>query len=280
MTFSIIIPNFNGDRFLAGCLHSLLFAFKLCPQAEFEIILVDNGSTDDSINHAQKIFPQIKIIAFPANQGFAAAVNAGINKSVGDYLVICNNDLTVDKNYFKLIFQAVQKYPEAACFCGTVLNHDGSRIESQGISFNYSGKCLLNHHGQKFTRSQPRQSITRPVWGSTAALVVYKKSVLKKIGGFDKKYFAYLEDLDVAFRLQKYGFRTLLVPSALCRHLGGGTADSMGSFRARQTWKNWFIFIAKNYTFYEIVNNFPSLFLERLRNFSYLVRSILLKSKQ
>jgi GT2 family glycosyltransferase len=255
---SVITPNFNGSRYLPALFSSL----KKNSLITFELIFVDNGSTDNSLSIVKKYFPQAVIIKNSSNRGFAAAVNQGIRASRQPYVCLLNNDLVLDKNWFKYLSAAIKEHPDVACFCGTVLNHDGSAVESQGIDFNWSGKCLQ-------IKNQPAGII----WGSSAAAVIYKKDIIEKIGLFDEKYFAYLEDVDMAFRLHQKNYHTLLVPRAVVYHLGGGTADKMGNFRAKQTFKNWYYFILKNYTFPQIFTNFPEIVFERLRNLSFLLKS-------
>lgn len=255
---SIVIPNFNGSRFLPDLFSNL----KTVTTSDFEIIFVDNGSTDNSLALVQKLCPKAIIIHNKTNLGFGAAVNRGIIAASRPYVCLLNNDVILAKNWFKLIISSIKKHPKVACFCGTVLNKEGTSTESQGIQFEWSGKCLQ-------IKKQPAGLI----WGSSAAIVVYKKDIIKKIGLFDENYFAYLEDVDVAFRLHQQHYQTLLIPEAVAYHLGGGTADKMGNFRARQTFKNWYYFIYKNYSPSQIFLHLPSIFLERLRNLSYLVKS-------
>jgi GT2 family glycosyltransferase len=264
INISIIIPNYNGAKYLSECLHYLQIAIKNCPKNKFETIIVDNGSTDNSL----KLIKNFRLIKNTTNLGFATAVNQGIIAAKYDYVCLLNNDLNLNKNWFKLITNNIQKYPNVACFCGTVLSRDGTKIESQGISFDWSGKCIQNTSNTK---------ISKYVWGSSGAIVIYNKKILEKIGLFDKHYFAYVEDVDVAFRLQKYGYKTMLIPKATANHLGGATSNKMGNFRALQTFKNWIYFIIKNYSPKEIIINFPQIFIERLRNFSYLVKSTINK---
>lgn len=258
INFSIIIPNLNGAKYLRECLRHLHFAISACPQSKFEIIIVDNGSTDDSLSLCQNY----QIIRNLKNLGFAAAVNQGIKTSKYSYVVLLNNDVNLDKDWFNFLYYTIQRNPTAACFCGTVRNKDGSEIESMGISFNWSGKCL-----------QEKQNLSGPIWGSSGAAVIYQKEILFKIGLFDEKYFAYIEDVDVAFQLQKHNYQTILNTKAICYHLGGATSNKMGNFRAKQTFKNWIYFIFKNYTLREIIKYSPQIFLERLRNLSYLLKS-------
>lgn len=255
---SIIIPNFNGSQFLPELFSSL----KQSIFPDFEIIFVDNGSTDLSLTILKQYFPEAIIIQNKSNLGFATAVNQGLKIASKPYVCLLNNDVILDKNWFKLIVASIKKHPKTACFCGTVLNKSGTAIESQGIKFDWSGKCLQ-------VKKQPGGLI----WGSSAAVVVYKKDIIAKIGYYDPHYFAYLEDVDVAFRLHQKNYQTRLIPKALAYHFGGGTANKMGNFRAKQIFKNWLYFIYKNYSYSQIIHNLPSIFLERLRNLSYLIKS-------
>jgi GT2 family glycosyltransferase len=257
LKFSIIIPNYNGAQFLPDCLNSL--------DLSSEIIIVDNGSKDDSLSKIKELKHSLKIENCKLkinqiNMGFASAVNQGIKAAKNDYVVICNNDLVVDKNYFKLLTDAIKKYPDYAAYVGTILNKDGTRFESQGLKFYYSGKCENILNGQTVRADR----CVRPpyeVWGASAALVTYKKSVLEKIGYFDESFFAYEEDVDLALRLHKTGYKTLLIPQAICYHLGGGTSGKMGNFRQKQDFKNWIRLIHKNYSPKEkIIFFFPILF--------------------
>ena len=255
---SVIIPNFNGAEFLPALFSNL----KKAILPEFEIIFIDNGSTDNSVFLVKKLYPKVKVIKNKSNLGFGTAVNQGIKAAGYAYVCLLNNDVILKNNWFKYMIASVKKHPDIACFCGTVLNKNGTSVESMGIDFDWSGKCLQ-------LKSHPAGL----VWGSSAAVVIYQQKILSSIGNFDPHYFAYLEDVDVAFRLQQKNYQTLLVPRAIAYHLGGGTSDKMGNFRAKQTFRNWIYFILKNYSFFQIINNLPGILLERLRNLSFLIKS-------
>jgi len=271
--FSIIIPNYNGAKFLPDCLESVFTAIKNCPDSKSEIILVDNGSADDSLIIAQS-YPSVKIIKNQTNLGFAAAVNQGILAAKNNWVVLLNNDLTVAPDWLLLISQAIKKSDSAlySCYCGTVLNKNGDKFESRGLNFNIKGKCNNISNGLNF---DPKSLATADcqIWGSSAALVVYNKNIITKIGLFDEDFFAYEEDVDVALRLNKLKLKTCYVPSALSYHLGGGTSRQMGNFRHRMDAKNWFFIITKNYSKKEFLNNFWSILEERLRNLSGLIKN-------
>lgn len=283
MNFSIIIPNLNGANFLTDCLQSLLLAIKKCPEIEFEIILVDNNSKDNSLEIFEKIISKnfnYRILLNSKNYGFAKAVNQGIKKAKHEYVVLLNNDLTIESNWFQLISQTIKenKNPNVATFFGTVLTKDGTKFESQGLEFFYRGKAQNISNGQQFNAPsflQGRGSGGGFVWGASAALVIYKKDILEQVGLFDEDFFAYEEDVDLALRLHNLNYKTLYIPKAISYHLGGGTSNKMGIFRNKMDAKNWIYIIIKNFSSKEIIKNLPQIIEERLRNLSGLTKQII-----
>ena len=291
MNFSIIIPNYNGASFLKDCLTSLLAAISKIKFSNFEIILVDNNSHDNSLleikkfEHSLKIVNcKLKIIANKENFGFAPAVNQGIKKAKFEWVVLLNNDVTLDSNWFLKIKKEIKKNkdPKITTFFGTILNKAGDKFESQGLKFFPRGKAENISNDQPFLRSTIYNLQSNPVWGASAALVVYKKDILKKVGLFDEDFFAYEEDVDLSLRLHNLGYKTLYVPPAICYHLGGGTSGKMGNFRNRMDAKNWIYIIIKNYSKKEFFQNFFPIIIERLRNLSGLIKntppSLIIKS--
>jgi GT2 family glycosyltransferase len=278
--FSIIVPNYNGAKFLPDCLDSLFQSIQKCSSLKFEIIIIDNNSQDNSLEITNQFFEnnqsdnlEFTIHQLSTNIGFAGAVNLGINHAKYNFVVLCNNDLTLSSDWFQLISQAIKnnKNSKIATFFGTVLNKNGSKFESQGLDFFIQGKAKNISNGQNFSKSSSTNDEFL-VWGASAALVVYKKDIIKKIGLFDQDFFAYEEDVDIALRLAKLRYQTLYTPTAFSYHLGGGTSNKMGNFRSRMDAKNWIYLIIKNYSGSEFWGNFFSIFEERLRNLSGLTK--------
>ncbi|MCW1949043.1 MAG: glycosyltransferase family 2 protein [Candidatus Shapirobacteria bacterium] len=288
LNLSLIIPNYNGSKFIIDCLQSLQTAIKKCPQSKFEIIIVDNGSTDNSLFLIKTFFQNNKLINLASkiyrlttNSGFAHAINQGIQQSQYKYIVLINNDLTLEENWFKLILKSIteNKNPKIASYFGTILNKDGTKYESQGLKFFPSGKCLNISNNQPFSKSSLKPCPVKGgeregffIWAGSGALIVYQKEILQKIGNFDPDFFAYLEDVDVAFRLNQFGYQTLYIPQAVSYHLGGGTSNSINNLRYRMDVRNWFYLIIKNYSAKEFWSNFFPITIERLRNLSCLIK--------
>jgi len=277
--FSIVIPNLNGSQYLAQCLPSLLASISKTKNSKFEIILIDNGSTDDSIDvFGRLLVPskklKTKIILHQKNLGVAPAFAQGIERSEYEWTVITNNDITIKSDWFQQIIKNIKKHPDVKVFCGTVLNRDGSKIESQGLEFFYRGKCLNINNGKLYSsKALPFQSSPSLIWGTAAAIAVYHRQTIIDIGNFDSDFFAYEEDVDLALRLHNLNYKTLYIPHAISYHLGGATSAKMGNFRHRMDAKNWFFIIIKNYSRKDIITNLLPIIEERLRNLSYLVKN-------
>lgn len=277
INFSIIIPNLNGSILLKDCLTSLLESINKTPGNIFEIILVDNASTDNSVDVFSDLTSNFhtSIILNQKNYGFAKAVNQGISKAKYEYVVICNNDIKFDSNWFKEITSAINTKPKYSSYFGLVLNKDGTLIESTGLKYFWRGKA--KNIGNKLpynskTIAELKIENCKLIYGASASLVVYKKDIIQGLGGFDENFFAYEEDVDLAFRLNIAGYKTLFISSAISYHLGGATSGKMGNLRAKMDAKNWILLIAKNYSLKQFTKHLPKIVEERLRNFSGLCK--------
>jgi len=271
MDFSVIIPNFNGAKFLSDCLKSLLAAAKHCPGTNLEIILSDNASTDNSLTVFKKY--SHNFIVHRTNLGFGEAVNHAALLATKPYLLVTNNDLKLDLHWFEKITKAINLYPKAACYYGLVLNKTGDLIESEGFKYFSSGRCKNINNGLLYRHSRESGNLYKKIWGAPASLIVYRRSVFEKLGGFDSRFFAYIEDVDFSFRLHYQGFVTMYIPQAISYHLGGATSNKMGNLRAYMTLRNWLFFFKKNYSPKQIILNLPAIFLERLKNLKYFLVS-------
>ncbi|HEX8923624.1 MAG TPA: glycosyltransferase family 2 protein [Patescibacteria group bacterium] len=283
MDLSLIIPNYNGQSNLKDCLTSMATSLSGCPGLKIEVILVDNASSDKSISIFNDFFSKFsrskisrKVCKLDHNYGFAFAVNYGIKNSKSKWIVVCNNDIVFDPEWFSVIDNAIKKTRDGlpvACYFGTVLNRDGSLIESQGFEYQDSGKCLniCNHQQADLAKLKSQQPST--VWGAPAALVAYNKDIIAKTGYFDENFFAYLEDVDLSFRLMSSGFQTIYLPTAISFHLGGATSSKMGNLRQYYTTRNWYLLLLKNYTKKQILKNFFKIVIERLKNYFWFIRN-------
>jgi GT2 family glycosyltransferase len=217
---SVIIPNWNGKRFLADCLNSL--ASQTYPS--LEIVVVDNGSTDGSVELLKTSYPWVKLIGFDHNTGFSVAVNAGIRQSNGKFVALLNNDTVVDSDWLAESVKALTEHPEAGSVACKMLSYDDKTIlDGAGDGYRRGGLPGRIGHREKDTGQfdQPRY-----VLGACGGAALYRRELFKRIGLFDEDYFAYLEDVDLGLRAQAAGYKCYYVPTAIVYHLGCGTTGS------------------------------------------------------
>jgi GT2 family glycosyltransferase len=223
---SVVIPNWNTLRFLDTCLSSL----RRQTFRDFETILSDSGSTDDSLDFVAENFPEVKVAALGENRGFAAAANAGIKNCAGDLIVLLNNDTEQDEDWLASLVRASDSYPEAGFFACKMVRFDDRRfLDGAGDALRLSGLPYRLGHGERDCGQFERSSY---VFGACAGAAMYRRRMLDEIGLFDEDFESYCEDGDLSFRAQLAGFRCLYVPDAVVYHVGGGATGGKRSATA------------------------------------------------
>lgn len=261
---SVIIPNWNGKHLLKICLSSL----QKQTYKNFEIILVDNGSVDGSINYAKRYFPKIKIISLDKNYGFAGAVNKGIKASQSDYLALINNDTEVDKDCLKYLVSAVESHPEVGFVAAKMLNfYNRKLIDSAGDYIDMVGHADNIGRGEKDGQKFNKAGYVFLVSGGGA---LFKKEVFNKVGLFDEDYFAYFEDVDLCLRAQFQGFKGWLEPKAKIYHIHKATALKNKAFLEYLQFRNMMQTIIKDFPWRLIYKEWLLIFLVNLNTFWFL----------
>jgi GT2 family glycosyltransferase len=211
---TVVIPNWNGKRFLKLCLGTL----RDQSFTDFETLLVDNGSTDDSRSFVEEHFPEVQVIPLGENRGIAAAFNAGIKASKTKYVVLLNNDTEQDQ--------------------------DRRVLDGAGDAMRLSGLPYRLGHGE---RDRGRFDTPRYVFGACAAAALYRKDMLDDVGLFDEDFVSYCEDGDLSFRAQLAGYRCYYVPGAVVYHMGSASTGGKRSPTAtRLGTRNSFSLLVKN----------------------------------
>ncbi|MGC9357941.1 MAG: glycosyltransferase family 2 protein [Anaerolineae bacterium] len=243
MDVSIVIPNLNGRQLLERCLSSL----EEQTFSSFEIFVIDNGSADDSVAWLKSRHPVVRVIANERNLGFGAAVNQGIRASRGQLVATLNNDTFVEPDWLSTLVEVAAQHPEMGMFATKmILAHRPDTIDSAGICVDKLGIAWDRLGG---TVDGVESSHQVEVFGPCAGAALYRRSMLEEIGLFDEEFFAYLEDVDLAWRAQWAGWRGLYVPRAKVYHAHSATAKEGSLFKNRLKGRNKVWLLCKNYPF-------------------------------
>lgn len=253
-TVSIVIPNYNGKHFLEDCLRAV-FAQNIQNQ---EVIVVDNGSTDGSLEYLNA-YPGVRVVALDKNYGFCGAVNAGIKAAESEYVILLNNDTEVEKDFAKELLLAIKSDEKIfSCSSKMVQYHDRKRMDDAGDYY-----CAL---GWAFGRGKgaPVDNYNEPakVFAACAGAAIYRKKMLESLGYFDENHFAYLEDIDIGYRARIHGYRNVYAPKAIVYHVGSGFSGSThNAFKVKLSSRNSVYLAYKNMPFLQIILNSPFLLL-------------------
>jgi len=226
MFASVIIPNYNGLRFMRTCLDALWA--QTYPAERTEIILVDDASTDESVGFVQANYPEMKIVRLEHNSGLAAGCNAGARVAAGDLLVMLNNDTEVEPGWLAALVDAAVAHPAAGALASKMLLFDRrDTLHNAGDLMGTDGVPRNRGVWEKDT-GQFDASLT--VFGGCGGAVAYRREAWEQAGGFDERLFMYLEDVDLAWRLRLLGWAAVFAPGARVYHqlsaTGGGQLAS------------------------------------------------------
>uniref|UniRef100_UPI004055E2F9 glycosyltransferase family 2 protein n=1 Tax=Acetatifactor sp. TaxID=1872090 RepID=UPI004055E2F9 len=268
---TVVIPNYNGKEYLAECLSALKQQEIDAP--DFEILVVDNGSTDGSVALLQE-FQQaeeirehkysFRTIFLDENTGFDHAVNVGIEASESPYILLLNNDTKVMPGFLKGLYEAIKRDDKIFSVSARMLMWDKPElIDDAGDRYCVLGWAYSRGKGKnKELYNQPAE-----VFASCGGAAIYRRCVFDEIGLFDELHFAYLEDVDIGYRARIYGYRSCYEPSAEVLHYGSASTGSR--YNERKT------LLASANSVYLIGKNMP--LLQQVVNFPFLVVGFTLK---
>ena len=221
---SVVIVNWNGIRVLNKCLAAL----EQQAFSDFEILIIDNGSTDGSLEALRTSRPQVSIRSLPNNLGFAAANNLGFQMARGKWIAPLNNDAFPETGWLASLLQAAEQSSEFSFFASCLLSqNDPSRIDGLGDIYHVSGMAWRKGHGESL---RPADALPSEVFGPCAAAALFQRDQVLDAGGFDEAFFCYHEDVDLAFRLRLLGYRCLYVPEARVIHQGSSSHGPRSDF--------------------------------------------------
>ncbi|PIP73598.1 MAG: hypothetical protein COW89_02290, partial [Nitrospinae bacterium CG22_combo_CG10-13_8_21_14_all_47_10] len=214
---SIVVPNWNGMRFVGMCLDSL-------SQLDFdghEVIVVDNGSTDGSREMIEEQYPWVRLLKMPDNMGFAIACNEGIKASNAEYIVLLNNDIEVTPDWLRELYEGMERHPE--CGMGTTKM---MFLDNRDVFYNTGD--LFHSWSSGGGRGQGEKDIGQYeteeyVFGACAGAGIYRREFFNQVGLFDEDFFIFAEDVDINMRGQLKGLKAVYLPKAKVYHIGTAT---------------------------------------------------------
>ncbi|MEW4411145.1 glycosyltransferase family 2 protein [Clostridium sp. AN503] len=247
---TIIIPNYNGLQFMEPCMKAL--EKQTCP--DFELLVVDNGSTDGSVEWLKE--HDIPSIFLPENTGFSGAVNVGIRASSTPYVILLNNDTEPEPEYVEQLVRAIEASTRIFSVSPKMIQlHHRDLMDDAGDMYSIMGWAYQRGVGQEVERYD------RPchIFSSCAGAAIYRREIFEEIGYFDEMHFAYLEDIDVGYRAKIAGYYNRYCPQAVVYHVGSGTSGSKyNPFKVKLAARNNVYLNYKNMPFFQLlVNSLP-----------------------
>ena len=242
---SVVIVNWARADLLAECLKAVEVAVRALP-VRAEIIVVDNGSPDGSVQLVRETFPQVQLVALAENVGFSPAVQMAVDLAAGSWIALVNNDACIDPDCLARLLDTGQADPANGAVNAQVrfaakpgvINTTGLEIDRLGIAFDRDAGGSV--------RNQPPGSVA--IFGVSGCVALYRKEMLREIGGFDPGFFAYSEDADVAWRARAAGWRAVYEPTAIAYHHGSATTRDGSAFKHELVGRNRVRLIARNAT--------------------------------
>ena len=272
MKATVVIPNLNG----AGWLKDSIESIWAQTMQDLELIVVDNGSTDESLAIAQSYQgrPGYTLIQNDTNTGFSHAVNQGIRAAKGEYVALFNNDAFAEPDWLENLIAAAEQDKRIFAVSSLMIRHfERELADDAGDYVTLLGFACKRGDGMKASRYQKPGR----VFSACGGAALYRKSILDEIGLFDETFFAYYEDVDISWRANSLGYKNVYCPTARCYHICGATTGAVryNPFKSIQSGRNSILLPYKNMPILMLLLNLPFLvfgyllkaFMFRLRGF-------------
>jgi GT2 family glycosyltransferase len=249
---SVLIVNYNAASHLENCLDSL---FAHTQHRPLEVIVVDNASSDGSLDMLGRKFSEVRVVSLPENIGFARANNIAMREAQGRFFLLLNNDTLVERGAIETMLRIMREKPEIGALGPLLRNEDGSVQISYGRMISFHAEIqqkLLNQRyeaGGRLVRRYVQKRSEReayPDWVSGASLML-RSEILAQTGFFDESIFMYTEDVDLCHRVRKAGYRVCYTPEAEIVHLGGKSRETLSEKVELEYRRSQLHFYSKHY---------------------------------
>src|SRR5579875_308643 len=220
---TVVVPTSNGRRYLPSCLWAL--ETQDYPRDRFEILVVDNGSTDGTTDYLKQSFPRVTVIESRAVLGFAAACNWGARQATGEVVVFLNNDTRPERRWLAELVERLRPADGTVCVASTMLSWTGQHVDFVGGHLNFYGHGFQVDYGLEYNPSL--YLLPQPTPFACGGAMAIVRATFLEVGGFDEDYFAFFEDVDLGWRLWLLGYVVETAPRAIVYHRQHGTVRRM-----------------------------------------------------
>lgn len=245
---AVVILNWNGCSFLEQFLPSVV---ENTPTDIAEVIVADNGSTDNSLALLKEKFPSVRTICFDKNYGFTGGYNRAIETLDHEYTVLLNSDVETPKGWLEPLYEQMKTNPKVGACMPKMI------AQANKKSFEYAGACggFLDRYGYPFCRGRILATTEEddgqynepiPVFWASGACLMVRTEIYKKLGGLDADFFAHMEEIDFCWRLQHAGYSVMVYPQSWVYHVGGGTLPNNNPHKMYLNFRNSLLMLTKN----------------------------------
>jgi GT2 family glycosyltransferase len=278
---AIVILNWNGRNFLEKFLGKVIDSISM---PDTELIVADNASTDDSVEWIKTNYPQVKLILFDINHGFADGYNKSLEQTEAEYYVLLNSDIEVSENWLNPLIRHMDGNPEVAACAPKIRSYHNP------VLFEYAGAGggFIDKYGYIFCRGRILDFIEEDkgqydneidVFWATGAALMIRAELFHKAGGLDGSFFAHMEEIDLCWRLQLMGYKISNVPDAVVYHVGGGALPNNSPRKLYLNYRNNLMMMAKNLSKNRWLIILIRLFMDSASGLVYLLTGKLLYFK-
>ncbi len=269
---AVVILNWNGKSFLEKFLPGVV---ENSPNAE--VVVADNASTDDSVAWVEKNHPEVTIVQLDKNEGFCRGYNLALKQIEADYYVLLNSDVEVTPNWLEPKVKLLDENPDiAACQPKIRAYHEKESFEYAGGAGGY-----IDRYGFPLCRGRLFQSLekdngqyddSREIFWATGACMTIRSEVFHELGGFDERFFAHMEEIDLCWRIQNLGKKIFYCSDSLVYHVGGGTLSASNPKKTYLNFRNGLFLLAKNLPKRQFLQTiFPRMVLDGIAGVKFIL---------